>query len=192
MKKLLFIILFTFFSFKIFAQDSMTYKSIKKGDIEILTVNNSNPDNQLTKKEVEAFFINSQNEPMIISIYDTYGVIASGELLYKGEKVKYEIDGGGWGTVFAPIKNVDDSEVYTVVCHGIKCKPCADISSFNIYENLSNSSFGQRDVENIKRLGKTQCIGNKDDIEINLLKVFEAGYLLPDYNKKKIKMIKQK
>lgn len=185
MKKSLFIILFTFFSFNIFAQDSMIYKSIKKGDIEVLTVNSPDPDNQLTKKEVEDFFINSQNEPMIISIYDTYAPAASGELLYKGKKVKYEINSGGWGTVFAPIKNVDDSEVYTVVCHGIKCKPCADISSFNIYENLSNGSFDQRDVENIKRLGKTQCIGNKDNVEINLLKVFEAGYLLPNYNKKK-------
>lgn len=185
MKKSLFIILFTFFSFNIFAQDSMIYKSIKKGDIEVLTVNSPDTDNQLTKKEVEDFFINSQNEPMIISIYDTYAPAASGELLYKGKKVKYEINSGGWGTVFAPIKNVDDSEVYTVVCHGIKCKPCADISSFNIYENLSNGSFDQRDVENIKRLGKTQCIGNKDNVEINLLKVFEAGYLLPNYNKKK-------
>ena len=184
MKKLLFIILFTFFSFNIFAQENMVYKSIKPGDIEILFVDNKNADNQLTKKEVEAFFINSQNQPMIISMYDTYGIIASGELLYKGKKIKYEIDGGGWGTVFAPIKNVDNSEVYTVVCDGIKCKPCADISSLYIHEDIGNGSFNQRDVENIKRLGKTQCIGNKDDIEINILKVFEAGYLLPDYNKK--------
>lgn len=184
MKKLIFIILFTFFSINIFAQDSMIYKSIKKGDIEVLTVNNADSNNKLTKKEVEAFFINSQNQPMIISMYDTYGIIASGELLYKGKKIKYEIDGGGWGTVFAPIKNVDNSEVYTVVCDGIKCKPCADISSLYIHEDIGNGSFNQRDVENIKRLGKTQCIGNKDDIEINILKVFEAGYLLPDYNKK--------
>ena len=184
MKKLIFIILFTFFSINIFAQDSMIYKSIKKGDIEVLTVNNADSNNKLTKKEVEAFFINSQNQSMIISQYDTYGSIASGELLYKGKKIKYEIDGGGWGTVFAPIKNVDDSEVYTVVCDGIKCKPCADISSFYIHEDLGNGSFNQGNVENIKRLGKTQCIGNKDDIEINILKVFEAGYLLPDYNKK--------
>ena len=178
---LLFLLIFSYISY---AEESMVYKSIKKGDIEVLTVNNPNTDNQLTKKEVEEFFINSQNEPMIISIYDTYGAVAEGELLYKGEKVKYKIDGGGWGTVFAPIKNVDDNEVYTVVCHGIKCKPCADISSFNIYENLSNGSFNQIDVETIKRYGRTQCIGNKDNIEINILKVFEAGYLLPDYNKK--------
>lgn len=179
------ILLFLFmFSFNSYAESSMVYKSIKKGDIEVLTVNSPNSDNQLTKKEVEEFFINSQNEPMIISIYDTYGAIAEGELLYKGEKIKYEIDGGGWGTIFAPIKNVDDNEVYTVVCHSVKCKPCADISSFNIYENISNGSFDQRDVETIKRIGRTQCIGNKDDLTINILKVFEAGYLLPDYNKK--------
>ena len=181
----LIIILFLFiFSFNLHAEESMVYKSIKKGDIEVLTVNNPNTDNQLTKKEVEEFFINSQNEPMIISIYDTYGVVAEGELLYKGEKVKYKIDGGGWGTVFAPIKNVDNLEVYTVVCNGVKCKPCADISSLNIYENLSSGSFDQRDVETIKRYGRTQCIGDKDNVEINILKVFEAGYLLPDYNKK--------
>ena len=107
------------FSFNLHAEESMVYKSIKKGDIEVLTVNNPNTDNQLTKKEVEEFFINSQNEPMIISIYDTYGAVAKGELLYKDEKVKYQIDGGGWGTVFAPIKNVDNLEVYTVVCHCI-------------------------------------------------------------------------
>lgn len=96
----LIIILFLFiFSFNLHAEESMVYKSIKKGDIEVLTVNNPNTDNQLTKKEVEEFFINSQNEPMIISIYDTYGAVAEGELLYKGEKVKYKIDGGGWGTV---------------------------------------------------------------------------------------------
>lgn len=184
MKQLLFIVLFTFFSFNIFAQDSMVYKSIKKGDIEVLTINSPDPDNQLTKKEVEEFFINSQNEPMIISVYDTYGPAAEGELLYKGKKVKYEIDGGGWGTIYAPIKNVDDEDVYTAVCHGIKCNPCADIFSFYIYEDLADGSFHQQDVENIKRLGKTQCIGNKDDIKINILKVFEAGYLLPDYNKK--------
>lgn len=178
---LLFLVMFSFNSY---AESSMVYKNIKKGDIEILTVNSPNSDNQLTKKEVEEFFINSQNEPMIISIYDTYGAIAEGKLLYKGEKIKYEIDGGGWGTIFAPIKNVDDNEVYTVVCHGVKCKPCADISSFNIYENISNGSFDQRDVETIKRIGRTQCIGNKDDLTINILKVFEAGYLLPDYNKK--------
>lgn len=184
MKKLLFIILFTFFSVNIFAQNSMVYKSIKKGDIEVLTINSSDSDNQLTKKEVEEFFINSQNEPMIISTYDNYGPAAEGELLYKGKKVKYEINRGGWGTIYAPIKNVDDSDVYTAVCNGIKCKPCADISSFIIYDDLINGSFNQSDVENIKQLGKTQCIGNKDDIEINILKVFEAGYLLPDYNNK--------
>lgn len=181
----LIILLFLFiFSYNSYAEENMVYKSIKKGDIEVLTVNNPNTDNQLTKKEVEEFFINSQNEPMIISIYDTYGAVAEGELLYKGEKVKYQIDGGGWGTVFAPIKNVDNLEVYTVVCNGVKCKPCADISSLNIYENLSSGSFDQRDVETIKRYGKTQCIGDKDNVEINILKVFEAGYLLPDYNKK--------
>ena len=181
----LIIILFLFiFSFNLHAEENMVYKSIKKGDIEVLTVNNPNTDNQLTKKEVEEFFINSQNEPMIISTYDTYGAVAEGELLYKGEKVKYQIDGGGWGTVFAPIKNVDNLEVYTVVCNGVKCKPYADISSLNIYENLSSGSFDQRDVETIKRYGRTQCIGDKDNVEINILKVFEAGYLLPDYNKK--------
>lgn len=116
----LIILLFLFiFSYNSYAEENMVYKSIKKGDIEVLTVNNPNTDNQLTKKEVEEFFINSQNEPMIISIYDTYGAVAEGELLYKGEKVKYEIDGGGWGTVFAPIKNVDNLEEYTVVCHCI-------------------------------------------------------------------------
>ena len=84
----LIIILFLFiFSFNLHAEESMVYKSIKKGDIEVLTVNNPNTDNQLTKKEVEEFFINSQNEPMIISIYDTYGAVAEGELLYKGEKI---------------------------------------------------------------------------------------------------------
>ena len=58
------------------------------------------------------------------------------------------------------------------------------IRSFNIYENLSSGSFDQRDVETIKRYERTQCIGDKDNVEINILKVFEAGYLLPDYNKK--------
>ena len=50
----LIILLFLFiFSFNSYAQESMVYKSIKKGDIEVLTVNNPNTDNQLTKKEVE-------------------------------------------------------------------------------------------------------------------------------------------
>lgn len=34
-----------YFSFNLYAQESMVYKSIKKGDIEVLTVNNPNTDN---------------------------------------------------------------------------------------------------------------------------------------------------
>ena len=86
MKKLLFITLFTFFSFNIFAQNSMVYKSIKKGDIEVLTINSPDPDNQLTKKEVEEFFINSQNEPMIISTYDNYGQLPKESFYIKAKK----------------------------------------------------------------------------------------------------------
>lgn len=54
---LLIILLFLFiFSFNLYAEENMVYKSIEKSDIEVLTVNNPNTDNQLTKKRSRIVF----------------------------------------------------------------------------------------------------------------------------------------